>query len=150
MHLSRPLLDGLVVAAAALAVAGLLAWLLVAGRLRRLQAEVAALRADPAILAGVDPKAVRNVAVVRYDAFEDMAGHLSYSVALLDAAGDGLILSAINGRSDTRAYAKGVLAGAGEQTLSPEEQEAVDAALRRVPTRTSIRLPGGVQSPARR
>ncbi|MDQ6875966.1 MAG: DUF4446 family protein [Actinomycetota bacterium] len=150
MHLSRSLLDGLVIAALALTIAGLLAWFLLAGRLRRLQAEVAALRADPAILAGVDPKAVRHVAVVRYDAFEDMAGHLSYSVAMLDTAGDGLILSAINGRSDTRAYAKGVLAGAGEQTLSPEEQGAVDAALGRVPSRTSIRLPGGAPSRVRR
>jgi len=109
-----------------------------AARLRvgRLRAELAALRADPALAAGVDPKAVRNVSVVRYDAFADMGGRMSYSVALLDSAGDGIVLSAINGRADARAYAKGIVAGAGEALLSPEEQQAVDAALGRSATRS--------------
>ncbi|PZS29342.1 MAG: DUF4446 domain-containing protein [Pseudonocardiales bacterium] len=106
-----------------------------ARRMARLRADVAALRADPALAAGVDPKAVRNVAVVRYDAFQDMAGRMSYSVALLDAVGDGLVLSAINGRADSRTYAKGILAGDSEQQLSPEERQAVAAALGRAPTR---------------
>jgi len=120
-------------------VAGVLGLLVGVGasmRLGRLRAEVAALRADPALVAGVDPKAVRNLAVVRYDAFADMGGRLSYSVALLDTAGDGLVLSAISGRADTRAYAKGIVAGAGEAPLSPEEQQAVEAALGRVPSRS--------------
>ena len=70
-----------------------------------------------------------RVAVVRYDAFGDLAGALSFSAALLDDAGDGLVLSSINGRSETRTYAKGVSGGAGEAPLSPEEQEAVASAL---------------------
>ncbi|GAC1445629.1 MAG: hypothetical protein NVSMB55_27700 [Mycobacteriales bacterium] len=69
--------------------------------------------------------ALRHVAVVRYDAFGDMGGRMSFSAALLDDAGDGLVLTSINGRSETRTYAKGVNAGASEHTLSPEEEEAI-------------------------
>jgi len=135
VHLDPRTLDVLVVCAAALALASVLLTASMARRMARLRADVAALRADPALAAGVDPKAVRNVAVVRYDAFQDMAGRMSYSVALLDAVGDGLVLSAINGRADSRTYAKGILAGDSEQQLSPEERQAVAAALGRAPTR---------------
>ncbi len=96
---------------------------------RRLRARLVRLAADPAVVAGVDPKAVRNVALVRYDAFADQGGQMSYSVALLDAAGDGVVLTAINGRSETRAYAKGVTGGSGTADLTPEERQALAAAL---------------------
>ncbi|MDP9240708.1 MAG: DUF4446 family protein [Actinomycetota bacterium] len=135
MHLDPRTLSALVVGAVAIALASVLLTVSLSRRLARLRVEVAALRADPALVAGVDPKAVRNVAVVRYDAFESMAGRMSYSVALLDAAGDGLVLSAINGRADARTYAKGILAGECNQQLSPEEQQAVAAALGRAPSR---------------
>jgi len=59
----------------------------------------------------VDPRALRDLAVVRYDALREMSGQLSFSVALLNAAGDGVVLSSINGRSETRTYAKIVLRG---------------------------------------
>jgi hypothetical protein len=74
--------------------------------------------------------ALRHVAVVRYDAFQDMGGRMSFSAALLDDAGDGIVLTAINGRSETRAYAKGLRGGVSEQALSPEEQQAIEHALR--------------------
>jgi hypothetical protein len=73
--------------------------------------------------------ALRNIALVRYDAFSDMSGRLSFSLALLDRGGDGVVISAIVGRSDTRVYAKGVAAGRGEHELSPEEQQAVASAM---------------------
>jgi hypothetical protein len=76
---------------------------------------------------------LRNVALVRYDAFEDISGRLSFSLALLDDDGDGVTLSAITGRNDTRLYAKGISAGAGLHDLSPEEKQAVAAALKRRP-----------------
>ena len=82
-------------------------------------------------------QALRHVAVVRYDAFGDMGGLLSFSVALLDDAGDGLVLTSINGRSETRTYAKGVQAGGGEQPLSPEELEAVEQAAAGAPASTA-------------
>jgi len=75
------------------------------------------------------PGALRNVALVRYDALSEMSGRMSFSLALLDEQGDGVTLSAIAGPSDTRVYAKAVAAGKGEHELSPEEQQAVSAAL---------------------
>jgi hypothetical protein len=74
--------------------------------------------------------ALRHVAVVRYDAFPDMGGRLSFSAALLDDAGDGLVLTSINGRSETRTYAKGVKAGRSDVNLSPEETQAIGFATR--------------------
>ncbi|MFL6287686.1 MAG: DUF4446 family protein [Actinomycetes bacterium] len=69
--------------------------------------------------------AIRHVAVVRYDAFNDMGGRMSFSAALLDDVGDGVVISSINGRSETRTYAKGVKAGASDAELSPEEIQAI-------------------------
>jgi hypothetical protein len=66
---------------------------------------------------------------VRYDAFADLSGRMSFSLALLDERGDGIALSALTGRSDTRVYAKSIAAGQGEHELSPEELQAVQAAL---------------------
>jgi uncharacterized protein DUF4446 len=73
--------------------------------------------------------ALRNVALVRYDALNAMSGHLSFSLALLDEHGDGVTISAIAANADTRVYAKGVAGGKGEHELSPEEAQAVAAAL---------------------
>ncbi len=86
-----------------------------------LRQEVAALRAEAR-------GALRHLAVVRYDAFGDMGGHLSWSVALLDDGGDGVVLTSIHGRSEARSYAKGVSGWVSEQQLSPEEVEAIDRA----------------------
>lgn len=72
---------------------------------------------------------LRNLALVRYDAFPGMSGRMSFSLALLDEGGDGVTISAIAGQSDTRVYAKAVAAGEGEHELSPEEEQAVRAAL---------------------
>ena len=95
-----------------------------------LQAEVQRLREDLAEARRDLSGALCRVAVVRYDAFGDLAGSLSFSAALLDDEGNGLVLSSINGRSETRTYAKGVSAGTSEAPLSPEEQEAIAEASR--------------------
>ena len=71
--------------------------------------------------------ALRRVAVVRFDAFADLAGRLSFSAAVLDDSSSGLVLTSIAGRSETRLYAKTVTAG-GAADLSPEEAQAVNAA----------------------
>jgi Protein of unknown function (DUF4446) len=73
----------------------------------------------------IDPRALRDLAIVRYDALQEMSGQLSFSVALLNSQGDGIVLSSINGRAETRTYAKTVVAGRGAQELSPEEEEAI-------------------------
>jgi hypothetical protein len=75
-----------------------------------------------------DPHALRDVAIVRYDALNEMTGQFSFSVALLNARGDGIVLSSINGRTETRTYAKDVVAGKSTQELSPEETQAVSSA----------------------
>lgn len=69
--------------------------------------------------------ALRHLAVVRYDAFGDMGGHLSWSLALLDDDGNGVVLTSIHGRSDARTYAKNVSSWTCDQALSPEEEEAI-------------------------
>ena len=86
-----------------------------------LRQEVAALRVETR-------GALRHLAVVRYDAFADMGGHLSWSMALLDDAGDGVVLTSIHGRSDARTYAKSISSWTCEQQLSPEEDEAISHA----------------------
>jgi Protein of unknown function (DUF4446) len=75
-------------------------------------------------------RAVSQVALVRFDAFDDLAGRASFALALLDENGDGVTLTSIAGRSDTRLYAKGVVGGVGQDELSPEERQVVSAALR--------------------
>ena len=73
---------------------------------------------------------VSRVAVVRYDAYENTGGHQSASVALLDASRTGVVLSAIQGRDYARIYVKEIEDGRSPVALSPEEQEAVDRAMR--------------------
>lgn len=73
--------------------------------------------------------ALTNVALVRYDAFGEMSGRMSFSLAMLDEHGDGVAISAIAGTGDTRVYAKSISDSKGEHELSPEEQQAVTAAM---------------------
>lgn len=72
-----------------------------------------------------------RVAVVRYDAFDDLGGRLSFSAAIVDEAGRGLVMTAIHGRTETRSYLKQVpvTAGSGQRDLSPEEAQAVADAM---------------------
>ncbi|MCY7400739.1 MAG: DUF4446 family protein, partial [Nocardioides sp.] len=86
-----------------------------------LRQEVAALKAENA-------DALRHLSVVRYDAFGDVGGHLSWSLALLDDAGHGVVLTSIHGRSEARTYAKSISAWSCEQQVSPEESEAIEHA----------------------
>ncbi|MGH3049570.1 MAG: DUF4446 family protein [Gaiellaceae bacterium] len=72
---------------------------------------------------------VSKAAVVRYDAYEQSGGHQSASVALLDSARTGVVLSAIQGRDYARIYVKELDRGRASVALSPEEQEAVDRAM---------------------
>ena len=97
------------------------------GDLRGLVADSMKNRKDPK--PGHTQGALSNVALVRYDAFSEMSGRLSFSLALLDDHGDGVTISAIAGSADTRVYAKAVADGKGEHELSPEEQQAVSAAV---------------------
>jgi hypothetical protein len=72
---------------------------------------------------------IRNVALLRYDAFEDVGGRLSFSFALLDDEGTGVVLTSINGRQETRVYAKPITEARSTYNLSVEEEEAIRQAL---------------------
>ena len=85
-------------------------------------------------LARVDRRvdgSVANTAIVRYDAYEDTGGHQSASLALLDAARTGVVVTAIQGRDYARIYMKELDRGKPSVALSPEEQEAVERAMGR-------------------
>jgi Protein of unknown function (DUF4446) len=82
--------------------------------------------------------AIAYRSLVRYDAYGEMSGRQSTSIALLDASRSGVVLSSIHHRDQARLYAKQVNDGRGELELSPEEDEAIRLALE-----------GGEQPPAR-
>ncbi len=67
--------------------------------------------------------------LVRYDAYNEMSGHQSASIALLDARRSGIVLSSIHHRDQARLYVKRIHEGEGELQLSPEEAEAIRQAL---------------------
>jgi Protein of unknown function (DUF4446) len=92
------------------------------GKLNLVGRETAQLRQRVSSLVG-------TVGLTRYDAFPDAGGHLSYSAAFLDEAGDGVVLSTINGRTETRSYAKPVRGGRSDHSLSEEELAAIRLAM---------------------
>lgn len=122
-----------VVAVLALAAAGV-AWREVREvRLRRsasdtLPADVEVLRDEVQALRKDAAETFRHMSAVRYDAFGDMGGHLSWSLALADDGGNGIIITSIHGRSDSRTYVKNIIDWTCDQQLSPEETEAVEHA----------------------
>jgi hypothetical protein len=92
------------------------------GKLNLVGRETAQLRQRVSSLVG-------TVGLTRYDAFPEVGGQLSWSAAFLDEAGDGVVLSTINGRSETRSYAKPVRGGRSEHSLSDEERAAIAMAM---------------------
>jgi hypothetical protein len=97
-------------------------------RLDTLDRELMGVREHSATVEAGLGHALSRIGVVRYDAFEDVGGALSFSVALLDEHADGLILSSINGRSEGRTYLKVVAGGESTTQLSAEERAAITAA----------------------
>jgi Protein of unknown function (DUF4446) len=88
------------------------------------------------VLNGTDKKqqvqiegSVRHISLLRYDAFEDVGGRLSFSCAMLDDHGTGVVLTSINGRQETRVYAKPIAEGSSTYNLSVEESEAIRQAM---------------------
>jgi hypothetical protein len=73
--------------------------------------------------------AISHCGLIRYDAYNEMSGRQSTSIALLDSSRSGVVLSSIHHRDQARLYAKQVSAGKGELKLSPEEEEALRLAM---------------------
>lgn len=102
--------------------------------------EVQGLREDVARLTGVLQgtqaelqQAVRHIGVVRYDAFGDMGGRMSFSAAMVDDHGNGFVITTIHARSESRSYIKELRGGMAEVNLSPEETAAVGDAVGGIP-----------------
>ncbi len=93
-----------------------------------LPTDIEGLRAEVERLRRQVGTALHRPVIVRYDAFGDMGGRMSWSVALVDEGGNGVVLTSIHGRSDARSYAKSVSAWTSEQPLSPEEEKALESA----------------------
>jgi hypothetical protein len=95
----------------------------------RLKAQLAKLREEHQAVSELLRGTVQKIGVVRFDAFEDMGGNLSFAAALLNGQGDGIVICAINGRNESRTYAKPVKGGNSVYNLSEEERKAIDKAM---------------------
>jgi Protein of unknown function (DUF4446) len=100
-----------------------------ARNIQRLEAAMRQLAGGERRLAELMQSTIQHVGVVRFDAFEDMGGRLSFSAAMLDDRGDGIVITSINGRQDTRCYAKPVRGGTSIHNLSEEEDQAIRDAM---------------------
>lgn len=100
-----------------------------ASELSGLRTDIETVHSNTETLRGFMASMLSQVGVVRYDAFDDVGGAQSFSAALLDKRGNGIVISAINGRHETRCYGKQVVGGESEHTLSKEETEAIAAAM---------------------
>ena len=74
-------------------------------------------------------RTLQKVAVVRYNPFSDTGGDQSFAIALLDSLGNGVVVSSLHSRTDTRVFAKPVQSGRSKFQLSDEEQDAIRKAL---------------------
>jgi hypothetical protein len=81
------------------------------------------------ILHNNELEAIQRVGMIRYDAFSDMGGELSFALALLNDHGDGIVISTITGRADNRTYAKQVRGGRPAIQPSAEETAAIKQAM---------------------
>jgi hypothetical protein len=99
------------------------------GRIERIENAIRALHSTDKQQRVMIDGSLRRVALLRYDAFEDVGGRLSFSCALLDDHGTGVVLTSINGRQDTRVYAKPVTGRTSTYNLSIEEEEAIRQAM---------------------
>ena len=93
--------------------------------LAKIKAAIRQMGEEQRRLAEVSLSTVQRLGLIRYDAFDDMGGHLSFSAALLDGSGNGLVITSINGMQDTRCYAKPVTSWTSRHNLSEEEEEAI-------------------------
>jgi hypothetical protein len=91
--------------------------------------ELDELAARMAVLECAQRRAFQRVGLVRYNPFEETGGNQSFALALLDAAGDGWVLSSLHARSGTRVYAKAIKANVADAALSEEETSAIQRAM---------------------
>ncbi|MEZ0240501.1 MAG: DUF4446 family protein [Chloroflexota bacterium] len=103
------------------------------GRVHQVVRDVEKVAARTSILERDSQRAFARVGLVRYNPFEDTGGNQSFALALIDAKGDGFIVSSLHSRNATRLYAKSLTAGRSEVALSAEEAEALKMAMAQSP-----------------
>ncbi|MBI2843486.1 MAG: DUF4446 family protein [Armatimonadetes bacterium] len=95
------------------------------GRLERAEETIVLLEERLKVISQESARSMQKVGLVRFDAFPDVGGEQSFALALLDRDLNGVVLSNLYSRSDSRVYAKEVAEGRSEHALSDEEQEAL-------------------------
>jgi hypothetical protein len=136
------MVSSVALAAIALALLGLLVAVWAVLRLRRVSRRLAALENVSPMAVPVDldrvnqlakqlEGAIQRVGVVRYNPFEDTGSNQSFVLAMLDALGDGFVLSSLHSRQATRMFLKPVTGGKADSAVSEEENEAIRLAAAR-------------------
>jgi hypothetical protein len=97
--------------------------------LERTAAQAETLAGQVNQLLATTPRALQRVGIVRFNPFSDTGSDQSFAIALLDGRGDGLVLSGLYSRGGVRIYAKPVVGGRSEYTLSNEEEQAIGRAM---------------------
>ena len=98
-------------------------------KVEKVMEENAEIEADNRHIHNVLKTVIQKVGIVRFSAFKDVGGDLSYAVALLDETNTGIILSSIFSRSSSNTYLKPIDRGNSTYKLSDEEQEALNKAM---------------------
>ena len=96
-----------------------------ASKIKRWLAEIERLDGEISAIKNIMDRAITRVAIVRYDAFEDISSDLSFSIALLDDNNSGIIISALNGRDSSSTYAKPIENGISTKYKLSKEEEQV-------------------------
>ncbi len=100
------------------------------GEVKQVARKVETLSDDCKRLEQISKDCVQKVALVRFNAFDDVGSDLSFSIALLDSYNNGIVISSIYGRNEFRTYSKPIISGASSYLLTEEEKEALVQAMR--------------------
>lgn len=96
---------------------------------RQTAADMSRLKTQHEQILSIVPSVIRHVGLVRFSPFHDTGGDQSFTLALLDGKRDGVVVTGLHSRTDSRLYAKPIADGSSEYALTPEEQEAMSVAL---------------------
>jgi hypothetical protein len=99
------------------------------GTVRHTAQSVARMQEQHDDIVHIMPTVIRHVGLVRFSPFHDTGSDQSFALALLDGRRDGVVITALHSRTDSRLYAKPVERGSSTYTLTPEERDAIGRAL---------------------
>ena len=98
-------------------------------QLRELRSDLLVVHDNTQLLRRMAKESISHLGLVRFDAFQDLSGSMSFSLAMLDEQGDGLVVTSISGRNDSRLYAKPIKGGHCGDSITDEERQAVEQAV---------------------